>query len=183
MLQLGELKVERLYGLEGLAEESWLAAAKRRLKSAEDWQASFQSILHAPEEGVSPSDWAVACHLAVLHQPTTRTVREESVGKLLLAAVRADVSWDRLYPALVELPRRLSTKKEMLSRGEMAKVYRAMAMHLWNAGRRDELGLLVDAWHGQHWVSPAFFEEARLPEDLARLTLLGAAIEEDFKKA
>ncbi len=180
VLQLGELKVERLYGLEGLAEESWLAAAKRRLKSAEDWQASFQSILDAPEEGVSPSDWAVACHLAALHQPTTRTVREESVGKLLLAAVRADVSWDRLYPALVDLPRRLSTNKEMLSRGELAKVYRAMAMHLWNAGRRDELGRLVDAWHRQHWVSPAFLEEARLPEDLARFTLLGAAIEEDW---
>ncbi len=182
ILRLRELKVQRFHGLEGLAEETTLAAAKERLEATEDWQASFQAILDSPEDGISPPDWAVACHLATLHQPTSRTVREDSVRALLPAAARANVSWQRLRPALVELPRRLSTSRETFSREDLTEAYRAVAMHFWNSGRRDELEPLVDAWYQQHWVSVWRIEETRLPEELARFTLLGLAIEEDWER-
>ncbi|HYW81139.1 MAG TPA: hypothetical protein VE890_16270, partial [Thermoguttaceae bacterium] len=182
ILRLGELKVQRLQGLEGLANEAALAAARRRLEATDDLQASLQAIVDSPEDGISASDWAVACRVATLQLPTSRTMREESVKALLPAAAGADVSWQRLRPALVELPHRLSIGNETFARKDLAEMYQAMALRFWNSGRRDELDRLVDAWYGQHWVVWWGLIDTLPPEELTRFAMLGLAIEEDWEQ-
>ncbi len=180
VLRLGELQVRRLHGLEDLAEGAAFSSACEKLESAKDWQASFPSILGEPIDGVTLPEWAVACHLAALHQEAPVAARKRFAIELLRAAVRANVPWERLRPALIELPRRMSVYDPGFTRGELAALYQDMARHFWKFGRRDELAGLVDAWYEQQGQSMGRLEGLRLPGSLARLCLSGMAIENDW---
>jgi len=181
LLRLGELQVRRLHGLEDLADERAFSLACKNLESIEDWRASFQAILDAPIDGVTRAQWAVACHLAALYQGGPVSERERSVIEFLRAATRANVPWERLRPALVELPRRVSFDDYGFSPRDLAELYQDIARRLWNSGRRDELTALANAWYGQHWRPTYSREMSRLPAPLARFSLFGMAIESDWE--
>lgn len=182
-IRVGELRTRRYQGLEGLGNPKWIALTSKLLRdgrgASPNGSGRYESLIRSRPEQASPGQWEIACRLAMLGAPTPSHERQQHVWAVLRAAAGNATAWQRLEPALLEVPLRMNLSERPSTWAALAAFYVATAEQYWpDADLRRRIPDLVDAWHTQGPGIRRRTDNVTLnpfPLELARLNLYALA--------
>jgi hypothetical protein len=153
-IEISDIRVTRWQGLEKLAADDLAAHAAQLLENpagaSPDWSVRYQSLIDARPEGASPAQWEIACRLAMLAAATPSPLRQEHAIEIVRLGLRGEADWQRVEPALLELPRRMNLSEHPFTWHDLGSLYDAAARDYWpDTARRRRIPDLTDTWHRQ----------------------------------